>query len=205
MLICGIDRSGCIMNDGFDLETIGKLSKFFYKLISHQSTMNLRPQASSQEWTRRWMKRSIVLRCTCPSLPRSWIGEANFCTRASWEVSTFKILVLSFYHSSCRGSFTVVPVLVGFLDAKKEAEYGRIFSKYLTDPANLFIISSDFCHWGVSGTCPHTTCTHLDTYSISVIHCSHTGKRFKYTWHNKKLGPIQASIEALDKMVKKLL
>lgn len=29
-----------------------------------------------------------------------------------------------------------------------EALYGQLLSKYLDDPANLFVISSDFCHWG---------------------------------------------------------
>nr|XP_054757924.1 protein MEMO1-like [Lytechinus pictus] len=47
-----------------------------------------------------------------------------------------------------RGNFTIVPVLVGALDGKKEQEYGRFFSSYLADPSNLFVVSSDFCHWG---------------------------------------------------------
>lgn len=49
---------------------------------------------------------------------------------------------------SRRGKFTVVPILVGSLKVKGEAEYGKLFSKYLLDPENLFIVSSDFCHWG---------------------------------------------------------
>ena len=49
---------------------------------------------------------------------------------------------------SQKGKFTIVPVLVGALREDKEASYGKLFSKYLTDPENLFIISSDFCHWG---------------------------------------------------------
>ncbi|XP_063957606.1 protein MEMO1-like [Lytechinus pictus] len=47
-----------------------------------------------------------------------------------------------------RGNFTIVPVLVGALDGKKEQEYGHFFSSYLADPSNLFVVSSDFCHWG---------------------------------------------------------
>jgi predicted class III extradiol MEMO1 family dioxygenase len=31
---------------------------------------------------------------------------------------------------------------------RSEARYGALLSPYLSDPANLFIISSDFCHWG---------------------------------------------------------
>lgn len=52
--------------------------------------------------------------------------------------------------------------MVGSLNAEKEVEYGKVFSKYLTDPANLFVISSDFCHWGV-------THVHTYMYRLSVI------------------------------------
>ena len=41
-----------------------------------------------------------------------------------------------------------MPVLVGSLSHDKEQNYGRLFGKYLTDPENFFVISSDFCHWG---------------------------------------------------------
>ncbi|XP_023231505.1 protein MEMO1-like [Centruroides sculpturatus] len=43
--------------------------------------------------------------------------------------------------------FTIIPVMVGSLTTDKEAIYGKIFSKYLAEPCNLFVISSDFCHW----------------------------------------------------------
>ncbi|KAG0178181.1 hypothetical protein DFQ28_004888 [Apophysomyces sp. BC1034] len=43
---------------------------------------------------------------------------------------------------------TIVPILVGSIRADKEELYGKVLSKYLMDPSNLFIISSDFCHWG---------------------------------------------------------
>ena len=45
-------------------------------------------------------------------------------------------------------AFTIVPVLVGSLSLARQSDYGRIFARYLADPANLFVISSDFCHWG---------------------------------------------------------
>ena len=67
--------------------------------------------------------------------------------------------------------FTVVPVLVGSLSPEKEAKYGRIFAKYLADPANLFIISSDFCHWG---------------------------QRFRYTEYDNSKGQIHEFIKHLD-------
>ena len=70
-----------------------------------------------------------------------------------------------------KDNFTVVPILVGSLSPEKEAKYGRIFAKYLADPSNLFIISSDFCHWG---------------------------QRFRYTEYDERKGDIHESIKALD-------
>jgi len=45
-------------------------------------------------------------------------------------------------------SYTVIPILVGSLSSQSQAFYGKVFAKYLADPSNLFVISSDFCHWG---------------------------------------------------------
>ncbi|XP_039289216.1 protein MEMO1-like [Nilaparvata lugens] len=71
-----------------------------------------------------------------------------------------------------KDSFTIIPVLVGSLSADREALYGRIFARYLADPQNLFIISSDFCHWG---------------------------QRFRYTFYDNSWGEIYQSITKLDK------
>jgi AmmeMemoRadiSam system protein B len=42
----------------------------------------------------------------------------------------------------------LVPILIGNTDAAAEAHYGSLLAPYLCDPSNLFVISSDFCHWG---------------------------------------------------------
>merc|ERR1719340_458301 len=73
--------------------------------------------------------------------------------------------------ASKKDRFTVVPILVGSISADKEAKYGAIFAKYLADPTNLFVISSDFCHWG---------------------------DRFHYTHYDSAAGEIHQSIKALD-------
>lgn len=73
-----------------------------------------------------------------------------------------------------KDQFTIVPVMVGSLEPEVEQMYGEIFAPYLADPSNLFVISSDFCHWG---------------------------SRFRYTYHDKSAGPIWKSIENLDKNV----
>jgi AmmeMemoRadiSam system protein B len=38
--------------------------------------------------------------------------------------------------------------MVGNTDAAAEAHYGSLLAPYLSDPSNIFVISSDFCHWG---------------------------------------------------------
>lgn len=45
-------------------------------------------------------------------------------------------------------SITLVPILVGTLSPESEQYYGHLLASYLDNPENLFIISSDFCHWG---------------------------------------------------------
>nr|XP_038967827.1 protein MEMO1 isoform X1 [Rattus norvegicus]XP_038967829.1 protein MEMO1 isoform X1 [Rattus norvegicus] len=76
--------------------------------------------------------------------------------------------------STChKDEFTIIPVLVGALSESKEQEFGKLFSKYLADPSNLFVVSSDFCHWG---------------------------QRFRYSYYDESQGEIYRSIEHLDKM-----
>ena len=67
----------------------------------------------------------------------------------------------------------LVPILVGNLTKAKEAEYGKILAPYLDDEETLFVISTDFCHWG---------------------------EDFDYMPHNEKVfgNQIWKSIEALD-------
>ena len=57
----------------------------------------------------------------------------------------FFFILFSLSH---KDEFTIIPVLVGALSESKEQEFGKLFSKYLADPSNLFVVSSDFCHWG---------------------------------------------------------
>jgi len=47
-----------------------------------------------------------------------------------------------------RDRVTVIPILVGSLSYDKESLYGSLLAPYLRDPNTLFVISSDFCHWG---------------------------------------------------------
>lgn len=42
----------------------------------------------------------------------------------------------------------LIPILVGSTSAQSERTYGTLLAPYLSDPSSIFIVSSDFCHWG---------------------------------------------------------
>ena len=75
-------------------------------------------------------------------------------------------------HMFGENKFTLIPIMVGCTTSEQESYFGKIFSEYYKDSDNLFIISSDFCHWG---------------------------SRFRFTHYNKEDGNIHDSIEKLDK------
>jgi len=68
--------------------------------------------------------------------------------------------------------FVLVPVMVGALSEADEGKYGRLFAEHLANPENLFVVSSDFCHWG---------------------------KRFRFTPFADRGTEIHRSIESLDR------
>lgn len=43
----------------------------------------------------------------------------------------------------------LVPIMVGNTSAATEQAFGALLAPYLADPSNAFVISSDFCHWGL--------------------------------------------------------
>ncbi len=53
-----------------------------------------------------------------------------------------------YYLFSHANDFKVVPIVVGSLSFAAEKMFGEILAPYLADPNTLFVISSDFCHWG---------------------------------------------------------
>lgn len=44
--------------------------------------------------------------------------------------------------------FSIVPIVVGSLSASDEMRFGKILSEFLNSDENMFVVSSDFCHWG---------------------------------------------------------
>lgn len=86
---------------------------------------------------------------------------------------------LPFIAEIMRGQdYKLVPIMVGSISEELAAKYGRLFASYLNTPGTVFVISSDFCHWG---------------------------SRFDYTPYDKSKGEIWQSIEALDRLGMKLI
>lgn len=52
-----------------------------------------------------------------------------------------------------RLDISIIPVLVGALDADAEQSYGSLLAPYLSRPDTITVASSDFCHWCVSMSC----------------------------------------------------
>lgn len=83
--------------------------------------------------------------------------------------------------------FKLIPLMVGVVDNDQMEYYGKILAEYLKDEKNLFIISSDFCHWGMNfdympteGNIKNTSTfiEKLDKIGIDLI-INHDEKGFK--------------------------
>lgn len=70
------------------------------------------------------------------------------------------------------GRVTFLPVMVGSLNERTERAMGTVFSRWLGDGKTLFVVSTDFCHWGL---------------------------RFGYSPVDREGGDIWESIERLDR------
>lgn len=131
------------------------------------------------EYRWRWAQHRNALTIYCKSDGRvslsKYFTQFLFLFRKLWILSKF--VCFFFLTLSFRNQFTIIPILVGSISSDVEATYGELLAPYLADSQNLFVISSDFCHWG---------------------------KRFSYTYYDESCGPIHKSIERLDKNVSQM-
>lgn len=73
----------------------------------------------------------------------------------------------------------LVPIVVGALSPAQEQQVGEVLAPFILDPGVIFIISSDFCHWG---------------------------RRFGYQWHDpSRFERIHESIAWLDSEAMKVI
>lgn len=78
--------------------------------------------------------------------------------------------------------------MIGNTDARAEAHYGSLLAPYLSDPSNIFVISSDFCHWGSRFR-----------YTYYQLPGSSSGTSLKTNSRVASDFPIHESISAVDK------
>ena len=100
----------------------------------------------------------------------------------------YKILSKSFEQDSFP---TLIPILVGNTSPEVEVEFGKILAPYFEDPENVFIISSDFAHWGLRFS-----------YTNYLPDVSSEGSIRALKASEKKVDnpKIYESIDAIDKM-----
>jgi AmmeMemoRadiSam system protein B len=91
---------------------------------------------------------------------------------------------------------SLIPILVGNTDPSAERDYGKILAPYLADPTSVFVVSSDFCHWGTR----FQYTRYLPDSSSSTA--ASLGGGYSLKRHDKKPTnpPIYESIDRLDKM-----
>jgi AmmeMemoRadiSam system protein B len=90
----------------------------------------------------------------------------------------------------------LIPILVGSTKPAKEKEYGALLAPYLADPANVFVISSDFCHWGSRF---HYT-FYLPASPSAAASLNPGGMSLKSNDKTPTNPPIHESIGRLDRM-----
>lgn len=87
---------------------------------------------------------------------------------------------------------TLVPILVGNTRPDTELKFGKLLAPYLENPENVFVISSDFAHWGTRFS---YTSYVSDLSSIDSIRSLNSSDR------NIDNPKIYQSIEAIDRHV----
>lgn len=73
---------------------------------------------------------------------------SEFSVRQDEEEHSIEMQLPFVKHVMADQEFTLIPMVVGSTSPSTEAAYGSILAPYFDLPDTLFIISSDFCHWG---------------------------------------------------------
>lgn len=95
---------------------------------------------------------------------------------------------------------SIVPILVGAIDKDSEDAYGNLLAPYLAREDTIFVVSSDFCHWGqrfqYTYYYPEPPPTHRPAIRLSRANASPA---------DLERHPIHQSIRALDQEAMELL
>lgn len=133
--------SGCALTQTTEYETP------LYNLIINQESIN----AFLNKY-KNLIKSSLLLIIILVNNELYKTGKFEWMSQKTDEDEHSIEMQLSFLAKvmeSKKGRFKVVPIMVGNVSSEKEAMYGQLLSKYFLQPKTLFIMSSDFCHWGI--------------------------------------------------------
>ena len=83
----------------------------------------------------------------------------------------------------------LVPILIGSTTPDSEKVFGGILAPYLADRSNVFVISSDFCHWGTRFNYTY----YLTSLATSVAHGQNLSDKARPNYP-----PIHESIQRID-------
>jgi MEMO1 family protein len=91
----------------------------------------------------------LILRCLV-------INELKNDPEFRWEETTKAIeekehsleMHLPYIRKMFGSNFKLVPMMVGGTSPEQEKAYGKCLAKYFDRKDSIFVISSDFCHWG---------------------------------------------------------
>ena len=146
------------------------------------------------------MRRNIVLSCICRS-SSFFCATSSLADRLSSEKIHLQDIRRVLPHALTsiprltisalrRREISIVPLLIGSISPSLEIHYGTLLAPHLNNPENLFIISSDFCHWG-------------SRFRFTHYHSSATASAIPLTRSNAKMvreggWEIHRSIRELD-------
>ncbi|KAF9270262.1 UPF0103-domain-containing protein [Marasmius fiardii PR-910] len=84
----------------------------------------------------------------------------------------------------------IVPIVVGAISTDKEASFGSLLAPYLARDDTIFVISSDFCHWGTRFS--------YTFYYPQPLPSDATGIRLSRSVSPSSDHPVHESIRRLD-------
>ena len=75
-------------------------------------------------------------------------GSDQFCVNYARPLSRTAKVSLRTFSDYVSKLPPLVPILVGATSQSSERRYGELLAPYIADSANVFVVSSDFAHWG---------------------------------------------------------
>ncbi|KAH6615418.1 MEMO1 family [Chaetomium sp. MPI-SDFR-AT-0129] len=88
----------------------------------------------------------------------------------------------------------IVPILVGTTHEHEEQDWGRLLAPYLKDPETVWIVSSDFCHWG-------SRFSYRPRYYNGEIRDGNTALKVSVDWNRAAENPTHPEIHEVIRVL----